>query len=155
MKITLFLSFVLFSLLVPVLSFSQDGPVVDFAEQEPKFPGGEEAMMKFVQANIEYPKISVANGEQGTVYVQFIIYKDGHIGDIKIMRGATKNLNAEAMRVVGLMPNWQPGEQKGKKVNVRYTLPIQFRLSEEKKNQTKKEQRRAERERRRMFKHSK
>jgi len=155
MKITLYLSFALLLLAAPFTGVSQEGPIMDFAEQEPKFPGGEEAMMKFIQSNIEYPQISVDNGEQGIVYVQFIVYKDGHIDGIKIIRGATKNLNIEAMRVIGLMPNWEPGEQKGKKVNVRYTLPIHFRLDDGKKNLTKKEMRQAERDRRKMLKHSK
>ena len=155
MKLQLLLIFVLFSLLTSHEVYAQEGPVVDFCENEPEFPGGEEAMMKFIQNNIEYPKASVAKGEQGIVYFQFIIYKDGHIDGIKIMRGVCDNLNKEAMRVIALMPNWKAGEQKGKKMNVRYTLPINFRLTDGKEKMTKKERRQAEREKKKMLKHNK
>jgi protein TonB len=103
-------------------------PIADFAEVEPTFPGGEAAMMTWIQENISYPQLAVEMGEQGIVYVQFVVNKDGSIEKVKIMRGVSDALDGEAKRVVRKMPRWTPGEQAGKKVRVRYTLPIHFRL---------------------------
>lgn len=103
-------------------------PIADFAEVEPGFPGGEGAMMQWIQENIEYPQIAVEMGEQGIVYVQFVVNKDGSIEQVKIMRGVSDALDDEAKRVVKKMPKWTPGEQAGKKVRCRFTLPIHFRL---------------------------
>ena len=106
----------------------EEEPIADFAEVEPTFPGGEGAMMTWIQENIEYPQLAVEMGEQGIVYVQFVVNKDGSIEQVKIMRGVSDALDSEAKRVVRRMPRWTPGEQAGKKVRVRYTLPIHFRL---------------------------
>ena len=106
----------------------EEEPIADFAEVEPAFPGGESAMMTWIQENIQYPQLAVEMGEQGIVYVQFVVNKDGSIEKVKIMRGVSDALDDEAKRVVKKMPKWTPGEQAGKKVRVRYTLPIHFRL---------------------------
>lgn len=106
----------------------EEEPIADFAEVEPTFPGGEGAMMTWIQEHIEYPQLAVEMGEQGIVYVQFVVNKDGSIEQVKIMRGVSDALDDEAKRVVRRMPKWTPGEQAGKKVRVRYTLPIHFRL---------------------------
>ena len=106
----------------------EEEPIADFAEVEPTFPGGEGAMMTWIQEHIEYPQLAVEMGEQGIVYVQFVVNKDGSIEKVKIMRGVSDALDDEAKRVVRKMPRWTPGEQAGKKVRVRYTLPIHFRL---------------------------
>ena len=106
----------------------EEEPVIDFAEVEPTFPGGEGAMMQWIQDNIEYPQLAVEMGEQGIVYVQFVVNKDGSIEQVRVMRGVSDSLDDEAKRVVKKMPKWTPGEQAGKKVRVRYTLPIHFRL---------------------------
>jgi len=106
----------------------EEEPIADFAEVEPTFPGGESAMMTWIQEHIEYPQLAVEMGEQGIVYVQFVVNKDGSIEKVKIMRGVSDALDDEAKRVVKKMPKWTPGEQAGKKVRVRYTLPIHFRL---------------------------
>ena len=106
----------------------EEEPIADFAEVEPTFPGGEAAMMEWIQENIQYPQLAVEMGEQGIVYVQFVVNKDGSIEKVKIMRGVSDALDGEAKRVVRKMPRWTPGEQAGKKVRVRYTLPIHFRL---------------------------
>lgn len=105
-----------------------DEPIADFAEVEPEFPGGEGAMMQWIQKNIEYPQLAVEMGEQGIVYVEFVVNKDGTIEQVKVKRGVSDALDDEAKRVVKKMPKWTPGEQAGKKVRVRYTLPIHFRL---------------------------
>jgi periplasmic protein TonB len=103
-------------------------PIVDFAEKEPAFPGGEAAMHKYIQEHVEYPELSREMGEQGTVYVQFVVNSDGTIQDVVVVKPVSDLLNKEAIRVVKSMPAWAPGEQAGKKVRVRFTLPINFRI---------------------------
>ena len=103
-------------------------PIADFAEVEPTFPGGESAMMEWIQKNIEYPQLAVEMGEQGIVYCQFVVNRDGSIEQVKIVRGVSDALDDEAKKVVKRMPKWTPGEQAGKKVRCRFTLPIHFRL---------------------------
>jgi len=106
----------------------EEEPIADFAEVEPAFPGGEGAMMEWIQKNIEYPQLAVEMGEQGIVYVQFVVNRDGSIEQVKIVRGVSDALDDEAKKVVKRMPKWTPGEQAGKKVRCRFTLPIHFRL---------------------------
>lgn len=103
-------------------------PIADFAEIEPAFPGGESAMMEWIRDNINYPTMAVEMGEQGIVYVQFVVNKDGSIEQVKVVRGVSDSLDDEAKKVVKRMPKWTPGEQAGKKVRCRFTLPIHFRL---------------------------
>ena len=102
--------------------------IIDVAEVDPAFPGGEAAMAQFINDNFEYPEISKEMGEQGTVYVQFVVYKDGKIKDVKVIKGVSPAIDKEAIRVVKKMPPWTPGEQAGKKVNVRYVVPIKVKL---------------------------
>lgn len=102
--------------------------IIDVAEVDPAFPGGEGAMVKFINETFEYPEISREMGEQGTVYVQFVVYSDGSIKDVKVIKGVSSAIDKEAIRVVKKMPAWTPGEQAGKKVNVRYVIPISVRL---------------------------
>jgi len=106
------------------------GMVFDMPEQMPKYPGGGDAMEQFINNNIKYPAEAKAKNIQGKVYVQFIVEKDGSITEVSIRRGANKLLDDEAMRVVKMMPNWEPGAMRGKKVRVRYTLPITFSLTQ-------------------------
>jgi len=98
-------------------------------EDQPQFPGGNVALMKFISDNIVYPKEAHANGIQGRVISSFVVMKDGSISDLQIVRGVDPLLDAEALRVLGLMPQWKPGKQRGQNVNVRYTLPIVFSLN--------------------------
>lgn len=102
--------------------------IVDFAEVEPSFPGGESAMAEWINEHIEYPQLAIEMGEQGIVYVQFVVNTNGSIEQVKIRRGVSDALDAEAKRVVKKMPRWVPGEQAGKPVRVRFTLPVHFRL---------------------------
>jgi protein TonB len=69
------------------------------------------------------------NGIQGKVFVQFVVWKDGTIKDVKVVKGVHKTLDSEALRVITRMPLWSPGKQRGKNVNARFTLPIKFRIS--------------------------
>ena len=98
-------------------------------ENQPEYPGGNAAMMSFISENIVYPKIAQENGIQGRVITNFVIEKDGSLSDIQVVRGVDPALDKEAVRLIGTMPNWNPGTQRGNKVRVRYTLPIVFRLS--------------------------
>lgn len=98
-------------------------------EQQPEFPGGMQELMKFLMDNIKYPEEALKANIQGKALVGFVINKDGSITDVGIYKSAGNDLlDAEAMRVVKAMPKWKPGMQKGKAVNVRFTLPVMFRL---------------------------
>ena len=103
-------------------------PVVDFPDVEAQFPGGDEMMRKWMQENILYPEISMENGDQGRVYLKFVVERDGTITNVEIMKGTTKELDNEAKRIVRNMPKWNPGESSGNKVRSSFTLPINFEL---------------------------
>ena len=100
------------------------------AEIAPMYPGGESAMMKYLHKNIKYPSVSKENGVKGTVYVQFVVEKDGKVDDVVIAKGVDKFLDAEAKRVVSSMPKWAAGSQGGVPVAVQYVLPVKFELIE-------------------------
>ncbi|SFD98986.1 energy transducer TonB [Thermophagus xiamenensis] len=106
----------------------EDAPVFFIVEEMPEFPGGEQALHKFLASNIEYPVIAQENGIQGRVYVKFVVNTDGSITDVEIARGVDPSLDKEALRVVRSMPKWKPGKQRGKAVRVSYTVPINFVL---------------------------
>jgi TonB family C-terminal domain len=97
-------------------------------EKAPSFPGGDTEMMKFVNGAIRYPVIAQENGIQGRVICSFVINSDGSVVDITVVRGVDPSLDREAVRVLGTMPRWSPGEQRGKPVRVKYVMPIHFRL---------------------------
>jgi len=97
-------------------------------EVKPEFPGGQKALMEFLNKNMKYPTIAAETGIQGTVYVQFVVNRDGKIVDVVVMRGVHESLDREAIRVVQLMPPWTPGKQQGKTVRSRFTLPVRFQL---------------------------
>jgi protein TonB len=103
--------------------------IFTIVESMPEFPGGgQEALFKYLQKTMKYPQIAKENGIQGTVFVNFVVGKDGKIRDAKILRGVNKMLDEEAIRVVKAMPSWKPGKQRGKPVSVSYNLPIKFTL---------------------------
>ena len=106
----------------------QVDPVIDFIDVEAAFPGGTKAMMKFISDNIKYPAIDKEAENQGRVYVQFVIEKDGSLTNIEVMRGVSSTIDREAIRVIALMPKWKPGEARGKIVRCRSRLPITFVL---------------------------
>lgn len=97
-------------------------------EKMPEFPGGTAELMKFLQQNIKYPEQARKDSIQGRVIVQFTIKKTGEVSNTTVIRSVSPELDAEAIRVINAMPLWTPGEQKGEPVNVKFTLPIQFRL---------------------------
>ena len=108
---------------------SEENEIYQVAEIMPEFPGGTQELMKFLQKNVKYPSVAAANGVQGRVIVQFVVNKDGSIVDPVVLRSVDPYLDKEALRVVKSMPKWKPGEQRGKKIRVKYTLPISFRLN--------------------------
>ena len=95
----------------------------------PTFPGGQVAMMDFLVKNMKYPADAAKNKVQGRVMVNFIVSKDGSLKDFNVVRSVYPSLDQEAMRVVKAMPKWSPGTQNGEPVNVRFTLPIFFKLN--------------------------
>ncbi len=97
-------------------------------ETMPSFPGGEQALFKYLSDNIRYPVIAQETGIQGRVICQFVVNRDGSIVDIEVVRSVDKSLDNEAVRVIKNMPTWSPGKQRGKSVRVKYTLPVNFRL---------------------------
>jgi len=98
--------------------------IFDVVGQDPLFPGGAGEMASFIQKTFEYPEMAREMGEQGTVWVEFVVFSDGSIKQVRVVKGVSESLDKEAIRVVKRMPKWKPGEQAGKKVNVRYTIPI-------------------------------
>lgn len=105
-----------------------DDAVFVVVESQPEYPGGMGELMKFLSKNIKYPVAAQQARVQGKVVVEFLVGTDGSISDIKVKRSVNPELDAEAVRVIGLMPKWRPGEQRGKAVSVRYEMPIVFRL---------------------------
>jgi protein TonB len=99
-------------------------------EHMPKFPGGEDAMFKYIGNNVVYPKAAQKAGISGVVYIYFIIDKLGNVTKAEVKRGVKggEELNAEALRVINSMPKWEPGYQNGKPASVQLTLPIKFVL---------------------------
>lgn len=106
----------------------EDETVFAAVEQMPQFPGGDAEMLKFISNNIVYPAAAAENNIQGRVVVQFVVKKDGTIGEVKIARGKDPDLDKEAIRVVKSLPRFVPGKMNGQAVNVWYTLPVNFKL---------------------------
>lgn len=98
-------------------------------EEMPEFPGGPEAMMKYISSHINYPQDAIDNEIEGSVFISFVVERDGSIGEAKVLRGIGGGCSEEALRVVNSMPNWKPGKQRGKLVRTRYNLPIRFKLA--------------------------
>lgn len=99
------------------------------AAHMPQFPGGDAALMSFINKNIKYPQVAQDNGIQGKVIVQFVVTKTGKVGEVKVARGVDKDLDREAIRVCKMLPAFSPGRNAvGDPVNVWYTLPVTFKL---------------------------
>lgn len=103
-------------------------PIVDYPDKEAGFPGGAAAMKQYLNDNIDYPDIAIEMGDQGRVFVQFVVEKDGTIKDVQVIRGVSKEIDREAKRVVRSMPKWEPGEVRGESVPTRCRIPINFQL---------------------------
>lgn len=103
--------------------------IFQVVEEQPSFPGGNEAMMKYFRDNIKYPVMAQEMGIQGRVICQFTVRKDGSVGDVVVLRSADKSLDAEAIRLISRMPKWKPGKQRGKAVHCKFTVPVVFKLA--------------------------
>ena len=126
--------------LLPTMLFGQDKGTIstegtvkgeqiyDIVEQYPEFPGGYSALTEWIDDNLKFPVEAAMDGIEGRVIVQFIVRPTGKVVDAEVVRGIAPSLDKEALRLINIMPSWIPGRQKGKAVNVRYTLPITFKL---------------------------
>ncbi len=112
----------------PVIEQVEPKPIFTVVEEDPSYPGGEEARIKFLSENIKYPEEAKEIGTQGRVFLTFVVEVDGSITDVKILRGIGSGCDDEAVRVVKSMPKWIPGKQRGVPVRVQFNLPIVFKL---------------------------
>ena len=116
---------------------TEEDSVFNIVEKMPEFPGGTEAMMKFVAQNVKYPEEAKEKGISGRVFVSFVVEKDGSVSNVEVLRSIGGGCDEEAVRVVKSMPKWTPGMQKGKPVRVNYNMPFFFKLDDgEKKANT-------------------
>ena len=99
-------------------------------EQMPQFPGGEAALMKYLSQNINYPQVAMENGIQGRVIVQFVVTKNGTVGEVKVIRSVDRDLDKEAIRLCKSLPKFIPGKNNGQSVRCWFTLPINFKLQQ-------------------------
>lgn len=97
-------------------------------EKMPEFPGGEVALMKYISDNLHYPPMATERGAEGQVHCKFTIREDGAVGNVKVTQSVDPLLDDEAIRVIYSMPRWIPGEQRGQKVAVEYSVPVTFRI---------------------------
>ena len=102
--------------------------VYEVVEEMPSFPGGQGAMFEFIANNIQYPIVAEENGVQGRVLVSFVIKKDGSLSNVRVVKSVDPALDKEAVRLIKSMPKWSPGKEKGQFVNVKFTVPVTFRL---------------------------
>ena len=106
----------------------EETKIFDVVEQMPTFPGGDAALMKYLNDHIKYPVVAEENGIQGRVICTFVVERDGSITDVKVMKSVDPSLDKEAIRVLKSMPHWIPGKQNGSAVRVKFTVPVTFRL---------------------------
>lgn len=102
--------------------------VYSVVDKNPSFPGGTESLYAFLRENLRYPEEDRREGNQGTVFVSFVVKANGKIADIDIVRGVSPGIDSETLRVMHLMPDWEPGKLDGEAVNVQYNLPVRFGL---------------------------
>ncbi len=114
--------------IVPGQQIKESDEVFVVVEEMPQFPGGEEAMISWIAQNIRYPEQAKHEGIRGVVVVTFVVSKTGKVGNVKVVRSVHPLLDAEAVRVISKMPDWKPGTQSGKAVDVKYTVPVKFHL---------------------------
>lgn len=105
-----------------------DETVYFFVDEMPEFPGGMEALLRYIAKAVDYPVVAQENGIQGKVYINFVVNTNGQVSDASVVRGVDPSLDKEALRVVNSMPLWRPGKQSGKAVRVAYHVPISFVL---------------------------
>ena len=104
--------------------------VFDVVEVMPSFPGGQAALLQYLNSHVKYPVVAQENGIQGRVTISFVVERDGSITDVKVARSVDPSLDKEAARVVSSMPRWTPGKQNGSAVRVKFNVPVVFRLQQ-------------------------
>ena len=104
--------------------------VYDIVDEMPVFPGGDNELLKYIEANLEFPQEAIDGGVQGRVFVNIIVEPDGSISNARIIRGIGSGCDEEAVRVIESMPHWNPGRRKGEEVRVSMTIPVSFKLQE-------------------------
>ncbi len=126
LMITVFICANLFT----TLAYSQENSteIYTTVEKQPQFPGGTDALMKYLNKSIQYPADAIEKGIQGSVYITFVVEADGSLSNTKVLRGIGGGCDEEAIRVIKNMPKWEPGMQKGKPVRVQFNIPIRFTL---------------------------
>lgn len=107
-----------------------EGDVLYFSDPMPEFPGGQAKLNDYLKSNINYPVEAREMGIEGKVFIGYVVKADGTITDVQVRRGVHQTLDREAIRVIKSMPNWIPGKQDGKTVNVQMTIPVKFTLTE-------------------------
>lgn len=116
----------------PILK-DEKKPVYTIVEQMPTFPGGEKELNSYIQSIISYPKYEEEKGVEGRVIVGFVVDASGKVRDATVKKGVSEGLDKEALRIISLLPDFNPGRQQGKAVNVMYVLPIKFKLDSKNK----------------------
>ncbi len=112
-----------------MISIDEMSPqVFTMVEKMPEFPGGQQALMKYMSSNLQYPEIAKEEEVQGKVFLSFVVQEDGSLRDVRVIRGVHPSLDREAVRVARSMPNWIPGKNMGKVCCVQYNLPVNFVL---------------------------
>jgi len=112
-------------------SAAEDTAIAQYSEVLPEYPGGQDAMAKFISKKLKYPKKARKNGIEGRVLVQFVIEKDGTTSSHVVLKDIGYGCGEEVIRVIKKMPEWKPGTQKGEAVRVRLVLPVTFKITEE------------------------
>lgn len=112
-----------------VAESNDDDKIFTVVEQPAEYPGGLEAMYKYLQKNVKYPASARRMGVEGSVFVSFVVDREGKISDPQIVKGISADCDKEAIRVVSTMPPWKPGKQNGRAVKSRFVLPIKFKLA--------------------------
>jgi len=107
---------------------TEDDSIYTFVQKRPQFPGGEAALYAFLNGNLKYPQLAREVGVKGIVLVSFVVWKDGTIRRIIIKRGIGSGCDEEVIRVINIMPDWEPGIIDGKKVNASFVMPVSFKL---------------------------
>ena len=113
---------------IPIDEGIVENKVFVSVEEMPIFPGGEQALFKYLGDNIEYPDKAYNQGVKGKVYIEFIVDKDGKITNVHVKKGIGYGCDEEAKRIIERMPNWKPGKQRGRPVKVQYVIPINFNI---------------------------
>jgi protein TonB len=105
---------------------ARDETIWSVVEEMPQFPGGRPALEKYLRENLRYPEEARQAGLKGTVYIGFVVCRDGSTCDPQVLRGIGYDCDQEALRLIREMPRWLPGKQRGQPVAVRYSLPVRF-----------------------------